>query len=591
MARAAIFIGVNKTGELPILQDAAAGAIRLHDEWANHQKLGPAALITDQQKPVTADEIQKAIEKILKPGNVEQLFVYFAGHGVNVRMGEYWLLSDAPRWTQAAVNVRGSEFLARYSGVPHVVFISDACRTAADTINAQNVTGTDIFPNEQLTDTEKPVDLFYSCALGKPAHEARDVNVTASQFKALYTAALTKALCFQEPEVVEWIKEGGADVGYVRPRRLRDYLKVAVSKQIRDLNLQNTVIQVPDAHISSDPDAWLSRLTGTAPPAKAPDRSPRRGGPGSRGGTLAGPGVRRPEDLGSGAGSDARAVSMSLVSMAIRNPGLISDAITVVASAGPQHFETQSGFKIRGARIAEGYAIGANLEQLGPSRELARVNGASQHGASVLLVLENGTGIVLPAIPEFIAALTMEEGDLIDVAYEPSDNTQRGQEYRHYAKELRTLRKVISSATLTGSFRLDGDEALSLAQRLQSRKGTDPSLAIYAAYAYNDLHRSDLLEQMNGYMTGDLGASLFDVAMLAGTLDGKELPKRPPVFGFAPLLSQGWAYLRARRIALPEGCGELHQTLTESLWTMFNPDGVKRLRETIFRGAQPWQVV
>ena len=591
MTRAAIFIGVNKTGELPVLQDAVAGATRLRDEWAIQQNLGPTALITDKQKPVTADEIQKAIEDILEPGDVEQLFVYFAGHGVNVRMGEYWLLSDAPKRTQAAVNVRGSEFLARYAGVPHVVFISDACRTAADTINAQNVTGTDIFPNEQLTDTEKPVDLFYSCALGKPAHEARDVNVTASQFKAFYTAALTKALCFREPEVVDWIKEGGAAVGYVRPRRLRDFLKVAVSKQIRSLNLQNTVIQVPDAHVSSEPDAWLSRLTGQAPPAKAADRGPLRGGPVLNAGLLTDSDATRLEDSGSGAIAAVRAVSQSLVSIAIRNPGLISGAITVVASAGPQHFETQCGFKIRGTRIAEGYAIGASLERLGPSHDLVRVNGASKPGASVLLVLENGAGIVLPAIPEFIAALTMEEGDLIEVAYEPSDNTQRYEQYRPYAKELRTLRKVISSATLTGSFRLDGDEALSLAQRLQSLKGSDPSLAIYAAYAYNDLHRQDLVKQMNGYMTFDLGASLFDVAMLAGTLDGKKLPQRPAVLGFAPLLSQGWAYLRARRIELPNGCDELPQMLTESLWTMFNPDGVKRLRETIFRGAQPWQVV
>jgi Caspase domain len=588
MTRAAIFIGVNKTGDLPVLQDAASGARRLHDEWAHHQKLGPAILITDERNAVTADDIQKAIEDILEPDNVEQLFVYFAGHGVNVRMGEYWLLSDAPKRTQAAVNVRGSEFLARYSGVPHVVFISDACRTAADTINAQNVTGTDIFPNEQLTDTEKPVDLFYSCALGKPAHEARDVNVTASQFKALYTAALTKALCFQEAEVVDWVKEEGADVGYIRPRRLRDFLKTAVSKQIRDLSLQNTVIQVSDAHISSEPDAWLSRLTRQVPPPKTHDRRPRgdgllRGGLASR--------AMSSKDSGFGPIPDGRTVSQSLVSMAIRDPRLVSDAIVVVASAGPQHFETQCGFKIRGARIAESFAIGATLERLGPSRELVRVKGASRAGASTLLVMDNGTGIVLPAIPEFIASLTMEEGDLIDVAYEPSDNTQRGEEYRNYSKELRTLRKVISSASLTGSFRLDGGEALSLAQRLQSLKGTDPSLAVYAAYAYNDLHRQDLLQRMNGYMKDDLGASLFDVGMLAGALDAKKLSQRPPVLGFAPLLSQGWAYLRARRIALPEGCDALPRMLTQSLWTMFNPDGVSRLRETIFLGAQPWQII
>jgi hypothetical protein len=136
---------------------------------------------------------------------------------------------------------------------------------------------------------------------------------------------------------------------------------------------------------------------------------------------------------------------------------------------------------------------------------------------------------------------------------------------------------------------LQGDNALELARGLQYSKSVDPSLAVYAAYAYNDLHRQDLVKEMHGYLSGDLGASLFDVAMFAQALDGKKPEQRPPLLGFAPLLSQGWAYLRARNIVLPRGLEELPSSLTGSLWTMFNDSGVKRLRGTIFQGARPWQ--
>ena len=66
---------------------------------------------------------------------------------MNVRYNEYWLLSGAPDDPQEAVKVASSVALARYCGIPHVVLVSDACRTAAESIQAQNVEGSSIFPN------------------------------------------------------------------------------------------------------------------------------------------------------------------------------------------------------------------------------------------------------------------------------------------------------------------------------------------------------------------------------------------------------------------------------------------------------------
>ncbi|MCU7812869.1 MAG: caspase family protein, partial [Candidatus Thiodiazotropha sp. (ex Notomyrtea botanica)] len=155
MKRAAVVIGVDKTGGLPKLNDAAKGARRFA-KWARAQGVDPVKVITDQRAKVTIGKVKDAVKNIVNKGNVEQLLVYFAGHGVNIRYSEYWLLSDAPDDPDEAVNVRGSALLAAYCGIPHVILISDACRTAADGIQAQFVTGGQIFPNEGGGGLEQP---------------------------------------------------------------------------------------------------------------------------------------------------------------------------------------------------------------------------------------------------------------------------------------------------------------------------------------------------------------------------------------------------------------------------------------------------
>src|SRR4051794_37693385 len=65
MIRAGIFIGVDRTGDLRPLRDAAAGARRMH-QWAIGQGMPDgthATLITDAGgRKVTPDEIYDAVE-------------------------------------------------------------------------------------------------------------------------------------------------------------------------------------------------------------------------------------------------------------------------------------------------------------------------------------------------------------------------------------------------------------------------------------------------------------------------------------------------------------------------------------------------
>jgi hypothetical protein len=246
--------------------------------------------------------------------------------------------------------------------------------------------------------------------------------------------------------------------------------------------------------------------------------------------------------------------------------------------------KTQCGFKVHGGSIVEVFSKGAITESLANPSEIVRVSSVGYHGASVLLVFEQGSGVLLPALPEFLATLTIEDGELTNVTYEPLRNTQRWVDYQNHATEIRTLRVLAAASTKQGVFRLEGESALTFAKRLQYAKHMDPTLAIYAAYAYFDLQRRDIIRDMSGYMRNDLRGRLFDIALLARELDGSKVGLVPEVFGFAPLLSQGWALLGAHRVSLPASLNNINQTLLPSVWTLFNNRGVKQLREAFHNG-------
>jgi hypothetical protein len=608
MKRAAVIIGVDRTGLLQPLNDAARGAQRLHDEWAKGQKFASLKLLTDAGgKPVTAKAIKTAVEAAIKLG-VGQLVVYFAGHGINRQRGEIWLLSGAPGNPQEAVNVRGSEDLARTCGIPHVVLISDACRTVAGSVLHDSVTGSEIFPNKE--GREYPVDQFFACRLGMPANEAKDVK--ARKFRALYTDILIPALKGEVRKILEVEQDDRKAVGYVHPQPLADYLEEAMTTKLQEPQFAG-VAQEPIARILSKDTAWLSMVSGipAAPPRAAmmkpmmPEGGGGGGGPKSRNRARmksVKKAVRRVQ-------ARPRPISMSaasslVVRAALAGPqaldrafvGSANAAVTALAKStrkiaqpfGPMHQESGCGFKIRGGAIAAAQSLHGRTEMTRTPADVVRVWDLNQVATPALLELDSGSGIVLPAIRDYLCALTIEGGDLVDVAYEPVDYARRWNTYKYQADEIRQLRSFIGTASRHGFFRLEGDDALQLARRMQRLKALDPSLAIYAAYAYHDLHQQDHIEEMDKYLRrpwddDGFGATLFDVAMFAkGGKRAKMPPPKEMMYTFCPLLSQGWAYLGSRRISLPAGLEGLERMVEDSMWTIFNAKGVALLRRNMF---------
>ena len=598
--RAGIFVGVDKTGNLQKLNDAAAGAKLMHD-WAVTQGMvspSQAKLITDAGgTKVTPDNIYDAIKEIIDGPGADQLILYFAGHGVNINRNEHWLLTDAPLKTSAAVNVSGSVELARYCGIGHVVVISDACRVAPEGIQAQNVLGVDVFPNEATGERSKPVDQFFACLLGRTAAEIRDPALAAGSFRALYTQVLLEALNGKQPEVLVPSDTAGDPASYVKPVKLEAYLEREVPLRVRAMNLQNRVNQNPDAILIAH-EKWISRIEPPLGPTveRRPPSGPQAPSPPSPAGPRA-PAPPFPSAPGDPAGrprGNLRTATAKLVRTALQGPDELAEEISRVAATdfpgaqtltgtvkrvappfGPDHFETECGIKVRGAQI-RGYAMKEERARL-LSPEALRIN-LNQGAMSVLLRFEGNVGTVIPAVAGFVAAVTIQDGELVDVAYEPSTNSWRWTEFKNKADEVRALRAVAASASQHGRFRLDQEGSFNIARKMQYAKGIDPTLAIYAAYAYHDLQATDRIREMSRYQRDDLGVTFFDLALLSRELaerdfrrsDGKIVP-------FVPLFSQGWPLLAANRVRLHPSLDGVERTMRESVWSLFDGRGIDML--------------
>jgi len=576
MSRAAVLIGVDRCGGLPPLKGAAEGA-RSMEAWAKAQGIEHVKRFADDEKPVEVDPIFKWIEGIIEHDtSLEQLIVYFAGHGYDMGYGERWLLSGAPGDANAAINLEGCATLARTGKVPHVVMVADACRTAARGSQALRVTGSLILPNERRVGPAQAVDRFYACLLGDSSAEALDPAVAAAGYKAIYTDALLDGLSPSGPADPE---------GYIRPNPLKDYLQAEVPRRVerlrRTLNVEFN--QEPDAQITSRPEAWISRHD--RPPGvpreitrrPPPPASPTPGGVSSPSSWLHGL-------LGTVLYSAIPGFQPLLAAAAYQGGAfsrLAEDMQLTTTRFGRTRFETHCGFNVRGAQFVGAFSPMVETVVIDEGRSV-RLD-PPRPGVSVVLILHNGTGLTLPAIPEYIASLTFQEGALIDVSYEPADNSGLG-ERTEYTPRMRELRAIAASSTRNGIFKLEREDAFQVAREMQEAKLIDPAFAIYAAYAYESLGRPDLISEMRGYLGRDLGAHPFDLALLTRELDGKRVGRNPEVLSFLPLLAQGWALMPALALRMPPSLERIERHLLPSVWTLFDRDGVRLLYEALASG-------
>lgn len=585
MSRCAVVIGVNKTGDLPVLQAAVSGAKEFAD-WATNQGIEVTLLIDDNGLGVSLSDVKKAIRTFVQKKIFSQLIVFFSGHGI-LRAPDYelWLLSGAPDDADDAVNVPGSIWLARNAGIPHVIVISDACRSRPNTSRLSQIQGGVIFPNESPRTPRPAVDVFYATLPGDPALEAPPPDAVQN-YRGIFTECLLKGLKGEVPDVIVDIGDKHLnETRWVIPSwELKPYLEEEVPEVAASINIK--LQQDPDIRVESHPPNFLAEVVPPSTPA-----------------------VPRTESRQEQLSVSFRHVVQSLKSDKffqghIRYGDLPHDTSDVAKRSdfaraidrlldakGRESFETLTGFTVVGAAPMRAVATGSQCDLFEESgayqiRIHERQDNA-QRPQSLLVQFSNGQGIALAVLPGFIGTIVVEEGRVVNVTYLPSRHTGKFNEYQQVASEIEKRRAYVAVAARNGSLRFDqGLEAHDAARYLRVMKGVDPTLGLYVSYAYAQAGDFEGVDSVYQYMSYEPEPILFDVALIANKLPKpKQISNyQHPVAPFCPMLTQGWALLKPYEELIPTAVREAGRDLIPGLWTTFGTKGLEILWSSIDKG-------
>lgn len=566
MRRAMVLIGVKQAGELTRLKAVRQGLDEMA-AWGRSQGIDgdDLKILSDDDAPVLVHQIAAAIRELVDSFAVEQLLVYFSGHGI-YNNGERWLLSMAPDDPSQAVNVEASMTLARYCNIPHVVFISDACRDAAAGIQMLQVTGSAIFPNG-TSNEEMPVDAFFACSRGSVAFEVADAPRTDAPYTALFTSVLSAALRGEATAILDIEKAEGQELGYVRGWKLTDYLREAVpSKLTHMLAGAPRLSQLPGSRITSR-NAWLSRVTGPFPAVSGAGWKMR-----SRGLKV----VRRaPPTL-----QQFVACLLPLAHTDVaewrrllheHQDGAEFEQLKILISLLCQHTVLDAGaagrLVIRGTplrQVADRH--GALAMFPGPDSDTTLVYCGGDD--RVVVVTEAGHGALVPLMPGTTVELVFKNGVLLDVRYIADG----------LAADNLALRATVAAAFNMGALHLSDDDFPTLP--LVAASFADPTILLYLAYAQHETQARDRRTALKAACARWPDAPLFDLGLLAGREGATTKPPLTPI----PMIAQGWNLLSAFNVLLPEPLQGLEQHLLPSYWTLFDEKGTDQLIAALTAG-------
>lgn len=610
MRKAMVAIGVNRTSsDFPTLRAAAQGAVQMAD-WGRSQGFDVTLLSDQDGKSVTLSEVFSAVSNIVKARIYSQLVVYFSGHGILLAAEtEAWLLSGALDNPNEAINVSASIIAARASGVEHVVFVSDACRSMPVDFRMGMVSPGLIFPPETPRPPGPEVDVFYATLPGDPALEVGPDEAEES-FRGLLTSCMLKAFTGKPASLIEQIDDAsGKRRSVVASRPLKAHLIKAVPDAASMVSIK--LRQYPDVRVESALPKYLAEIANIAVTKASfgvKGYSGKRSPAAKRS-----PGVRpSPAAKLAPSGEDAylsksMAFAMSnswkasvLNSNAFQAGGLIVPKINgiqdsidhIVNTAGRESPRIRTGFTVHGGDLKYVRVNGAPCNVF-TYRGAAQVRlfvdypgvhrQANTSKYAALLRFSDGTGTMLAVLPGYIGSVVMEGGRIATVNYSPSRGTENYGLQERFGHELEQRRAFVAVAAKNGSFRLDAEAARGTAAYLREFKKIDPTLGLYAAYAYAQAGDKSEVLSVYRYMRREPEPVFFDVAMLAAQRD----PEMVQVLDFPPwmpMLTQGWMLMEAFAEVMPEPVRKARAHLLPGLWTTFAPEGMDILEMAMFGG-------
>jgi hypothetical protein len=584
--RAAVVIGVGAAPGLPRLPAARQGASKVA-EWLRAEGFTVQELV-DDVKSVRLQKIFDAVKQFVDGGTVEQLVIYFGGHGVLVHYDEYWLLSEAPEDPNEAVSVTRTVDLARGCGIPSVVLISDACRSRADSLRAERVHGGPVFPNRvSASGIDPEVDRFFAARPGEPAHEL-PVDRSAGAYQAVFTEAFLRAYDPAEPGLVRCVENRPV----VPNRVLKEsgYLEREVARRLADHGLGYT--QRPQAIVESSEIVYVARARSIPPDRPCPTPV---GAEGSLEGTIQ-------EIL-----QDPRKLKLLEDPRVRPDFRALGDGVGLLLKAGAAardavergldpRFGPHTAVAVKGS-VIEAFAAAPHLTAKPP--ELRRDGDLSildivpkERGFSVTLAFPESV-VVVPVLAGYLTTVVVEDGRAVSVSSEPAFVDRKVGTDQLMARALdlrRRARALVDVAARFGAFVIDGsrrereERAGELLETVRFPAGLDPALGVQLAHAFAEAGLTDRVAELHDSLGKQLGVALFDTALLAGELATRPPGKRRGIVPFCPMLAKGWNWLTIRETRLPEVVEAQRDRLRPALWTTFERAAFEPLAGALARG-------
>lgn len=565
--RGAVVIGVDNIP--PMAQLSASRDADKVEQWLAGEGFEVKKFTDAGGVEVTEDALYSAVKDFVDRANLEMLLIYFAGHGLATGSTEFWMLSGAPENPNRAVSFLQSMLFAQYCGVPNVVLISDACRSIPTTPQHMLLSGSAIFPNFGPNDRAGKVDTLKAASFGAPAYEGAIVSEIAAK-GGIFTDVLMGAFRNPWADMTETLNSGEV---IIKNNRLEEYLRAEVNRRAQAISI--TSKQFPEISVTSDNYIARVHTQARSAPTAAPPVSPsdvldyqlRKIGARFNNGfdrltpdfkITASPTFAKFEDVKAALSDNNYAVS----------------------------FETQTGISVVGGRVSE-YVVAPHLS----ASEVSMNNiGVSLDApcAEVLVEFEWGNFSVLPVIKGFITNVAWSPTGIASVTFVPSSNAPQWSEYAVSRDRIDELHSIIASASTLGGFRIEGNpetrdrRAEAMANDIRVLKSVDPTLGIYAAYAYAQAGLERKVQSVADNMSSDLGFEFFDLAMLADRRARAEGGVRlRTLFPLWPMLAQGWEFLLPYQMSTEYGLQELRPFLLPSLWTTLGPQAKQRVRQIV----------
>lgn len=592
LKRAAVTIGVNNTGGMTPLRAAASGAEDIA-RWLEGEGYDVTCL-TDEDRAVTARMVKDAIRAYVATGTLDRIVVYFAGHGYLNGTSEIWLLSGAPTDPEEAVDLNFSAELARSCGVRSVVFISDACRSNPPTLTGARVQGSSVFPNFQGDAVDVEVDRFFAARPGDPALEL-EIGEARATYAGLFTEILRRMHRDPDPGITRSLRVGDEDLVVVPSRRLKELLPDCVNEAAQERSIR--LKQVPQLRLECGEDGFVARAMFTRMASDSVGRARKPAGGSIRYKRADGAAPRNPlRSRGAMKGGKGGRGNVDLTG---HDAGARAQVDLIRSADRTGRFETGTGVQITGIEVLHavcpGFEVTREQGAAGGRRPAGgatrlRVGAAGSpysppaEAGTVLVQFGDGSGTVVATLPGYIASVLVEDGRVVNVSYVPSENAGHWNDYQVSRDEVEGLRASAAVAARGGLLAVDREDAREFGDRIRRLKRLDPTLGLYAAVSYADVGLRDQVASVRDFMRRDIGADLFDVALLAGPTGRSGARDAPPVVPFCPMLSQSWSFLRASGVRLHPVLVKASLDRRPALWTTFNPGAVASLRDAMERG-------